>query len=275
MPSCGAILVGLVMMILSVVALARVFLHCLRSTPRHRRCIAVLARKQPRGKYHALESRQRALDALPWTAGWDQIIFHEGNINPEACGIDARYVDVSATFRKLGDGAMPPSSLCKELPLSQFFLGYRSMCLFWFDDFLSYVDGYDMLLRIDDDCRLLPGQAEPTLPVGFHFATTQVGGCDATFVTDGMHKLFKSLQPETDFETCVNPYTNVMCVDLAWARATRAAKRPILDSQCIKINQWGDLPLWGAYLKMLGESLVQLGLSYKHDSHGAHVTPNF
>ena len=43
-----------------------------------------------------------------------------------------------------------------------------------------------------------------------------------------------------------SPYTNLMWIDLAWARsdAVRAVLRAVNDTGCIWTNRWGDLPLW-------------------------------
>jgi hypothetical protein len=38
---------------------------------------------------------------------------------------------------------------------SRFTFGYKGMCQFWFTDFMQYVEEYDWLLRVDDDCTLL------------------------------------------------------------------------------------------------------------------------
>lgn len=38
---------------------------------------------------------------------------------------------------------------------ARFTFGYKGMCQFWFTDFQQYVEQYDWLLRVDDDCDLL------------------------------------------------------------------------------------------------------------------------
>jgi len=251
-------------------------IDCSGKASKSGRCIAVLARGDPTGRYALLRRRQAALDELPWTAAWDNVIFHEGDIDPQRCGVKAIYVDVSETFKKVKPPhLLPRTHLCKETPLSEFSLGYRAMCLFWFDDFLEYLDGYREVLRVDDDCFLDPGQDAPSFVDGAVFATSYVQGCDEARVVDGMASLFRSLDPGKDFDECAHPYTNVMWVSLDWARATRRRKAPILTSRCIDINRWGDLPLWGFYLKLLDLPISPLKLSYVHGSHGDfRVTPN-
>jgi len=245
--------------------------------PRSRsKCIAVLARGDPKGRYELLHRRQAALDRLPWTRSWDRVIFHEGDIDEASCGIEARYIDVSATFRKVKPTKDTlRTGVCKEIPNSVWPAGYRAMCLFWFHDFVEYLDGFDEVMRIDDDCYLDPDQPEPSLGDQDVFATSLVQGCDEAEYTDGMVELFKSLDASKDFDRCSHPYTNVMWVNLVWDRATRARKAPVLETRCIDMNRWGDLPLWGFYLILLGRRISPLRLSYVHGSHGDYrVRPN-
>jgi hypothetical protein len=235
-----------------------------------KRCIAVLARGDPDGNYDLLRSRQMALSKLPWTRTWDHVIFHEGNITEKECGIPARYIDVSRTFLKF-QKEVSPSPICATTCLLHFPMGYRSMCLFWFDDFLDYLSEYDEILRIDDDCQLYLGVPEPRLPPDALFAASKTQGCDAPEFTDGMVELFSNIDPTTDFSSCSHPYTNVMWVDVQWAMATRGLKSAMLESNCIQLNRWGDLPLWGYFLKMMGVAICELPISYFHGSHNVVV----
>lgn len=150
-------------------------------------------------------------------------------------------------------------------------MGYRAMCLFWFDDFLDYVQDYDEILRIDDDCTLDRGQPEPELPEGVVFASSATQGCDVPEFTEGMPELFQKIDPLADYSKCKHPYTNVMWLDVKWALRTRSMKSSVLESRCIQINRWGDLPLWGFYLKLLGVPIHPLHLSYFHGSHKYHI----
>ena len=235
-----------------------------------KRCIAVLARGSPHGDFALLNRRQHALSKLPWTEGWDHIVFHEGNISENECGLSVRYVDVSPTFRKF-QGNMPQSSICSQACLLQYPIGYRSMCLFWFDDFLDYISDYDEILRIDDDCCLDEGVSEPNLTADVFFASGKTQGRDAREFTEGLEALFSRLDPTVNFSSCEHPYTNVMWVNVRWAQATRGLKSAVLQSNCIQINRWGDLPLWGYFLKMLGVPIIKLPVSYHHGSHDVHI----
>lgn len=145
------------------------------------------------------------------------------------------------------------------------------MCLFWFDDFLDYISEYDEILRIDDDCCLDEGIPEPRLASNVMFASGKTQGPDVAEFTDGMEALFCRLDPTVNFSACEHPYTNVMWVRVPWALATRSLKSAILQSNCIQINRWGDLPLWGYFLKMTGVPIVSLPISYYHGSHKVHV----
>jgi hypothetical protein len=86
----------------------------------------------------------------------DNLIFHEGNISlchqeyisSQTPSLNNKFVDVSVdgkAFKKDKDG----------IPFEQahgFGIGYRHMCSFWFVDFWKFVEDYDLLLRIDEDC---------------------------------------------------------------------------------------------------------------------------
>jgi len=235
-----------------------------------KRCIAVLARGGPDCDFSLLLKRQDALSKLSWTEGWDHIVFHEGNIAESQCGLPVRFVDVSPTFLKF-QGDMPRSPICSQTCLSQYPLGYRSMCLFWFDDFLDYISNYDEILRIDDDCCVDEGVPEPKLASDALFASGKTQGCDVAEFTDGLEALFSQLDPTVNFSACEHPYTNVMWINVQWALATRALKSAVLQSNCIQINRWGDLPLWGYFLKMMGVPIFRLPISYHHGSHNVHV----
>jgi len=72
------------------------------------------------------------------------------------------------------------------------------------------------------------------------------------------------------------PYTNVMFVNVQWI-LHEASLRNIFDtvefSNCICINRWGDLPLWGETLGKLGVEIeVMRDWNYLHRSHGFEIS---
>ena len=68
------------------------------------------------------------------------------------------------------------------------------------------------------------------------------------------------------------PYTNVMLLDLHWARseAVRYILQHVDESDCILTNRWGDIPLWGATLRLTNTTGAILNLTYQHGK--CHIT---
>ncbi|CAE8611203.1 unnamed protein product [Polarella glacialis] len=246
-----------------------------------------------------------------WSQSYDLICFHEGNILPahqkyvkEGIGQSSRLVfrDVSAIFvNRKKEMACRKSSKeseshgCQESGLSaNFGAGYRAMCSFWFMDFqeLDVAYDYDFFLRIDDDCEVSSPQ-DPTPPEGIKVASSMWYYGDAGAVTSGMGELFYDLSRTssanafnwswnfsrkisyTDNHQIPGPYSNVMWLDLKWARsqAVREVAEAVDATHCIFTNRWGDSPLWGCALKLLGLPKVFLNMTYYHGSHHATIKP--
>ena len=86
----------------------------------------------------------------------------------------------------------------------------------------------------------------------------------------------ESARPPCDGRDWTSPYTNVMLVDLNWARrdatlrAMRASGgRGLADG--VYGCRWGDLPLWGSALARLELCVDVLDADYDHGSHSERV----
>jgi hypothetical protein len=156
------------------------------------------------------------------------------------------------------------------------------MCRFWYGRAWHYLSSYAYVLRVDDDCNLLHGSwpdhpGSPVVPVVYQ-------GMDPEVVTVGVTGLF-GLGQYTDSAlwdrhaktwrrnqrgSWNSPYTNVMLVDVRWARGTAAQSwfDKVDATGCVFRNRWGDLPLWGAMMAAMSIPRHTLkGWAYTHGSH--------
>lgn len=185
---------------------------------------------------------------------------------------------------------------CRANPATKFFsLGYKRMCRFWFSEFFKALPEveYSWMLRIDLDCEL-NGEIEDHFKMSgvVHYAAVEYSSANMTHA-DGVNAdtnyegacVTGMLSAVADFTkthdlprvvTWMAPYTNVFFINLHWVRSNKVIRdfMELVDtSGCIFSNRWGDLPLWGATLKLATERLVYLHMPYIHGSHHATVVP--
>jgi hypothetical protein len=102
---------------------------------------------------------------------------------------------------------------------------------------------------------------------------------DSWHVIIGMQETFVNLSLNlglTPFpKEWLSPYSNVMAIDVQWARqdrALRTAFRTVNETRCVWLNRWGDMPLWGATITLVNATASQLfNLDYFHASHNSYV----
>jgi hypothetical protein len=151
---------------------------------------------------------------------------------------------------------------CKRTSTSdRFGDGYKRMCRFWYARAWDYLDGYDLVLRVDDDLRIMHA---PPLPRVKAFSSVHWLSKDHPGVTVGINDVFRLNTPP------LLPYTNVMAVNMTWLNHNSGVQHYLQNSvidNCICVNRWGDLPLWGytlAATKIPQETLC--GWKYFHES---------
>lgn len=239
--------------------------------------------------------RNLALQKCPWYHAWDNVIFHEGDISEQEQDLirkrseDPRIIfdDVSHIFsRRKNEALVINQSLYEKNSCpptknsARFGVGYKAMCAFWYIDVfqLPSVSSYDYLLRIDADCIVSVCGQNPMKKTPTKFATVVSSG-DSRDVTLGMVPYFHALLATKESQRFswnwtakhlpTSPYTNVMMVNLKWARSenVKALQRFVDSTQCIYSNRWGDLPLWGCTLHLLGVTSTKLDIQYYHGSH--------
>ena len=273
--------------------------------------VVVLAKgRELASDYADLIERTLSVARQRWAKECDHVIFHEGNIPPahqhfiqsELPLLRLRFVSIRQTFElrkaraaqimQLGGTTRSREHGCD--PVLAQGPGYKAMCDFWYAGFLRYTQTYTHMLRIDEDCVLEDDQPDPfefALSASADIAATSWWTRDSETVTMGMSMLFRSLatnlstrgaEPLTFPEPgrWKSPYSNVMLVRLRWAHAMQWALDAVTASECILSNRWGDMPLWGATLRLSKRMAhaghaVSLPLSYLHKSHSTLVRPLF
>lgn len=219
----------------------------------------------------------------------DHHIFHEGNINfwqrfaISACALPHRLIFRDITrFFLASPLSLPSSPWCHETALSsQFSQGYKTMCRFWFDGFLSYLGDYDYIVRVDDDCYLssfpLASIIKEMKSGAARYVTAKLEPKDDPDVTLGLYEFasaFRESRPNLHEPSLDrNPYTNFFALSVGYFANCDEFKcfaDAVHSSCCISINRWGDMPLWGVFLSMLEQSGLlshRSDIAYYHGSH--------
>ena len=247
-------------------------------------CIAVLTRGYSDiSMYSKLISRNIAIQKNLSDKTIDILVFHEGNITKE----HQTYIKNETPYLKLifinVNNGLAFKSLKTNIefhPGTSFFkLGYRHMCSFWFVDFWNFVEDYDRMLRIDEDCYI-----DFNIDNVLKNLDTKDFICgkwisDHDFVTIDLNKTtLQYLGNDTsNVETPAGPYTNVFAVNLNNVRYNQLLRKYIKivdDSGNIYRYRWGDLPLWGEaiyYIFGMKSVLIDTNIKYVHESHDMNV----
>jgi hypothetical protein len=219
---------------------------------------------------------------------YDVVIFHEGNITPE----QQTYIQSATPKQPLlfkvvvfNTKLKTNESLCPPTPLSkEFSMGYKNMCHFWSFGFFNYLDKYDYVIRIDEDCivnKIDPNIIDKYMRNGTKYSSPFFQGNDHADVIVGMETFFKSfmdkhnIKPKKDSIRC--PYTNMFIMDISYFKRNNTIMylfQSLDESNCIWSNRWGDLPIWGYILSYLideNDYIEDKDIQYKHGSHNASI----
>lgn len=225
---------------------------------------------------------------LNFTPQVDILIFHEGNITSEHQEYISKFTpSLKLIFTCIKEHAFKEEK--KQIPIYQptrtFGLNYRHMCSFWFVDFWNYVQDYDMIVRIDEDCII-----DFSIPELFNDLQnkTAIYGTwtrDQDFVTIGLNKFTQQFLKENIPNISApiishkpsGPYTNVIGLNLKILRENMLVQnyiKCIKESNHIYTFRWGDLPLWGEtlfYLCNPNSYIKSDKIKYFHGSHNTYV----
>jgi hypothetical protein len=236
-------------------------------------------------KYNDLIKRNKSISLNLKNKNIDIIIFHEGNIPPNHQSFisdgtpELKLVFVNIKERNKAFLHRPNRKIYK--PTQRFGMGYRHMCSFWFVDFWHYVEEYNNILRIDEDCVI-----NFNIDSIFQQLNNKVaifGDCinDRNFVTFNLNNFTLNFLNQEKIHSYNNsipkqpsgPYTNVIGFNLKLLRENELLQKYIQlikERDFIYIYRWGDLPLWGEVLYYLYNSsdyLQTKEISYFHRSH--------
>ena len=214
-------------------------------------------------KYRQLIKRNKSILKNLYDVSIDIIIFHEGNINIQ----HQEYIQSQTPLLKIifvnlkeknNAFKTEKSNLPIYPPTNRWGFGYRHMCSFWFCDFFDYLEEYDSIIRIDEDCvidfsldELFFQLQEKTIVFGKMIR-------DHDFVTKGLNEFTLQfiktnlIDSNKGPKNPYGPYTNVIGMNMGLLRKNQTILNYIQNiqrSNYIYIYRWGDLPLWGEVIK--------------------------
>lgn len=217
---------------------------------------------------------------------YDVIIFHEGNITKEQQEyIQSKTPKVPLIFTYVKFYKKEVNNpICKNTNLSNRFPnGYKNMCYFWSISFLNYLEDYNYIIRIDEDCfldKIDPNIINNYIKSDIMFSSAYYDNNEFSDVIIGMDNLFNNymknnnLKPKNKLSM---PYTNFMILNINFFKNNKDVTNILNEidlSDCIFSNRWGDLPIWGYILSYLIDKkyyILDTGISYTHESHSKKI----
>jgi len=238
-------------------------------------------------KYSSLIKRNISIANHLGFLNIDILIFHEGNILP----IHQEYImkftpKLQLKFICIKEHAFKDDkkNISFYEPTNSFGLNYRHMCSFWFIDFWKFVEDYDYILRIDEDCIIDFDIPEFFMLLQNKIAIYGLWSRDHEYVTHGLNLFTKNfLKENMNLKNSIidhspsGPYTNVFGLNLRLLRENINVQKyieKVKKTDYIYIYRWGDLPLWGEVLFYFCNPKMYMKydrIKYFHGSHNAYV----
>lgn len=227
---------------------------------------------------------------------FDIIIFHEGNILDK----DQQYIrshtpQMKLIFLNIKKGLSfndhnykVNRNLCPPNNKSdKYHIGYKHMCRFWSIDFIDYLEKYDYIIRIDEDCIV---KYFDELIINY-IIDNKIYFCSPHFINQdnknfivGMESFWNCMIKKYGIKSYIKnytdiicPYTNFMIFDMNVIKNNQLINNILneIDScGCIYSNRWGDLPIWGMIMSTLFESekfFCAKNIAYYHGSHHKYI----
>lgn len=211
--------------------------------------------------YDIIVNRNKSIEANLNDKSIDILIFNEGNIAEsdqewiaeQTPSLKIKFIDITQyAFKK-------EKELIPIHDTYQCHFGYRHMCHFWFLDFWKYVEDYNKILRIDEDCLIFSNIDTIFEKLESKVVLYGKWEDDEEFVTIGLNDFTRKFLKQTGDQPvdeppshkASGPYTNLIAINLDVSRANKRLKNYIntIDaSDNIYSYRWGDLPLWGEAL---------------------------
>ena len=225
-----------------------------------------------KGGFESREEEAAALDvlaertkclrhALPH-ARYDQVLFHEGNLDVAARRAvlervpGARLIDVRSAF-VVPPGVRVPGAVARGEAEGS--LGYRHMCNFmstvWFDSLAAY----EYAMRVDEDVCLQRFESDPfeamaarRLVYGYGLETNEEHKETLATLPQWLEEYAQAegLPPPSAADSKRMYFTNFFVSSPAWWRSTDARRflAAIAASGNIYAHRWGDAPIQSAAL---------------------------
>lgn len=219
---------------------------------------------------------------------FDNIIYHDGITSEQQSYIQSK-TKIKLIFRKLffRKNFKSSSNYCIETELSKSFSeGYKRMCHFWTIDFLEYLKDYNFIMRLDEDCELknkilINSDNKSVYRTGMFqdFDLEDVTKGLLNFTSDFLEKNKKELKldsnskPKLDSKLIKCPYTNLFIMNVNYFYKNKIIMKFLKEidkTDCIYINRWGDLPIYGIiFYLFVPKYLIKTdsSLKYYHESH--------
>jgi hypothetical protein len=253
-----------------------------------KKCIAVLTRGYTNiNDYNKLIQRNEYIRANLIDKNTEIIMFHEGNIEEDHQSYIQKHTpELNIIFININNGKAfkkEKENINYNEETKMFGCGYRHMCSFWFVDFWTFLEKYDYVIRIDEDCFVEFNIDELFNDLKTNKIITGKMEKDHDFVTRGMNEFTldfvrENMNPNYNFpfRTPIGPYTNVIALNLAVLRTNTMLKKYIKrvdESNQIYFSRWGDLPLWGQAVEHIlpNNWLILKNLRYYHESHNVII----
>lgn len=230
-------------------------------------------------KYDHIIKRNKCLEKY-FNKNISYIICHEGNISQEhqqyiqtKTLIPLIFIDVLQSFLNENIDFYPPTK--------KFKMGYRNMCNFWFCDFWKYLEHYDKIIRIDEDCFYNSDYSQLFSILDEKVAVYGEWTKDDAVYTKGIQNFTKKFMMQHNIKPknhgVGGPYTNVIGLNLKNMRENKLLIEyieAVKKTNNIYIYRWGDLPLWGEalnYCFLNTEHRMLKNIKYYHGSHKKKV----
>jgi hypothetical protein len=245
-------------------------------------CIAVLTRGYTDiREYDKLINRNNSINSNLKEKTTDIVIFHEGNIlNDHQDYISDQTPSLHFVFVNVNNGY----AFKKEKELIPWqdtyrgYIGYRHMCSFWFVDYLHFLNEYELVIRIDEDC-IIYFSIDSAFSKLKNYSVGYGHTCaDEDFVTIGLNNLTLNFIEEEfgikgEGQKPGGPYTNLFMMNMNKIKKNDILMRYIKKvetTNCIYSHRWGDHPLWGEFISYFFSRIDHYqDKEYKY-FHGSH-----
>lgn len=237
-------------------------------------------------KYEMLINRNKSIEKNLIDKSIDILIFNENNITIEHQNhIKKMTPNLNINFINILEKAFltEKKNIKVDKSINIFSLGYRHMCSFWFVNFWNFVENYDRVLRIDEDCII-----DFNIDKIFYLLNDKVAiyghwEKDCDFVTNGLNNFTlnflknNNITNNSTSRIISGPYTNIISFNLQKLRQNEIIFKYINEidkSDNIYVWRWGDLPLWGevlSYFYNKEDHLLTKYIKYYHKSHNRKV----